>query len=312
VAAHIDSTLRLQSERSLGLGNAVTESNSSSARRARCPRHSHRYRNEHLQHLTVGNHRLEYAWYGPGPHEAPTIVFLHEGLGSVAMWRDFPERVIAATGLGALVYSRAGYGDSDPVDLPRPVRFMHDEALTNLPQVLKATGVREAILLGHSDGGSIALIHAGSRAATPPGVTLRGLILEAPHVFVEEVGLDSIRAIAETFRHGQLRDRLQRYHGRNVDGTFWGWNKVWLDPAFRAWNIEEYLPQIQVPVLIIQGENDQYGTILQVKAIEDECQAPVDTILIEDCGHSPHVDQPKLTIDAISKFVRDSVSDLTS
>ncbi len=200
---------------------------------------------EQLQYLTVGNHQLEYAWYGPDPDEAPTLVFLHEGLGSVAMWRDFPERVIAATGLGALVYSRAGYGDSDPIDLPRPVRFMHDEALINLPQVLKATGVREAILLGHSDGGSIALIYAGSKGATRQGVRLRGLILEAPHVFVEDVGLASIRAIAERYRNGQLRDRLQRYHGRNVDETFWRWNQVWLDPAFRAWNIEEYLPQIK-------------------------------------------------------------------
>jgi len=188
-----------------------------------------------VRHLTVGNHQLEYVWYGPGPDEAPTLVFLHEGLGSVAMWRDFPERVITTTGFGALVYSRAGYGDSDPIDLPRPVRFMHDEALITLPQVLNATGVREAILVGHSDGGSIALIHAGSKGAMQPGVSIRGLILEAPHVFVEEVGLDSIRAIAEKYRNGPLRDRLQRYHGTNVDKTFWGWNQVWLDPAFRPY-----------------------------------------------------------------------------
>lgn len=265
-----------------------------------------------MQYLTVGSHQLEYAWYGPNPDEAPTLVFLHEGLGSLAMWRDFPERVIAATGLGALVYSRAGYGDSDPIDLPRPVRFMHDEALISLPQVLKAAGVREAILLGHSDGGSIALIHAGSEGATHQEVTLRGLILEAPHVFVEDVGLVSIRAIAEKYRNGQLRDRLQRYHGRNVDGTFWGWNQVWLDPAFRAWNIEEYLPQIRVPVLVIQGANDEYGTILQVKAIQDLCRAPVSTILLKDCGHSPHVDQPELTMDAICRFLRDQVDYLST
>ena len=257
-----------------------------------------------MRHLTVGNHQLEYVWYGPGPDEAPTLVFLHEGLGSVAMWRDFPERVITTTGFGALVYSRAGYGDSDPIDLPRPVRFMHDEALITLPQVLNATGVREAILVGHSDGGSIALIHAGSKGAMQPGVSIRGLILEAPHVFVEEVGLDSIRAIAEKYRNGPLRDRLQRYHGTNVDKTFWGWNQVWLDPTFRSWSIEEYLPQIRVPVLVIQGADDQYGTMLQVKVIQDGCQAPVSTVLIEDCGHSPHVDQPELTIDAIWRFLR--------
>lgn len=265
-----------------------------------------------MQYLTAGNHQLEYTWYGPDPDEAPTLVFLHEGLGSVAMWRDFPERVFAATGLGALVYSRAGYGDSDPIDLPRPVHFMHDEALINLPQVLKATGVREAILLGHSDGGSIALIYAGTEAAAHQGVRLRGLILVAPHVFVEDVGLVSIRGIAERYRNGQMRDRLQRYHGRNVDGTFWGWNQVWLDPSFRGWNIEEYLPQIRVPVLVIQGANDEYGTILQVKAIEDGCRAPVNTILIEDCGHSPHVDQPEFTIAAICRFLREQVDYLST
>lgn len=184
---------------------------------------------------------------------------------------------------------------------------MHDEALITLPQVLKETGLREAILVGHSDGGSIALIHAGSKSdAQHQGVSIRGLILEAPHVFVEEVGLDSIRAIAGKYRNGQLRDRLQRYHGRNVDQTFWGWNQVWLDPAFCAWNIEEYLPQIHVPVLVIQGANDQYGTMLQVRAIQDGCQAPVSIVVIEDCGHSPHIDQPDLTLDAIRRFLYDA------
>jgi pimeloyl-ACP methyl ester carboxylesterase len=223
------------------------------------------------------------------------------------MWRDFPEQVITATGFGALVYSRAGYGDSDPIELPRPVRFMHDEALITLPQLLKTTGVREAILVGHSDGGSIALIHAGSRAVIQHETSIRGLILEAPHVFVEEIGLESIRAIGEKYRNGQLRLRLKRYHGRNVDKTFWGWNNVWLDPAFRAWNIEEYLPQIRVPILVIQGAADQYGTIRQVETIQDGCQAPVTTVLIENCGHSPHVDQPKLTLDAIWGFLREEV-----
>ena len=260
-----------------------------------------------MRHLTVGDHQLEYVWYGSGPDEAPTLVFLHEGLGSVAMWRDFPERVVAATGLGALVYSRAGYGDSDPIALPRPVRYMHDEALITLPQVLKAAGVRETILVGHSDGGSIALIHAGGKGATQQGISIRGLILAAPHVFVEEVGLDSIRAIAEKYRNGPLRDRLRRYHERNVDETFWGWNQVWLDPAFRSWNIEEYLQHIRVPVLVIQGANDQYGTTLQVRAIQDRCRGPLTAIVLDDCGHSPHVDQPELTMDAIRKFLCEAV-----
>jgi pimeloyl-ACP methyl ester carboxylesterase len=188
---------------------------------------------------------------------------------------------------------------------------MHDEALIILPGVLKATGVQTAVLVGHSDGGSIALIHAGSRGrAMQHGALIRGLILEAPHVFVEEVGLVSIRALAEKYRHGRLRNSLQRYHGRNVDETFWGWNRVWLDPAFRSWNIEEYLPEIRVPVLVIQGADDQYGTVLQVRAIQDRCQAPMSVILIEDCGHSPHVDHPEIIINAMVKSLREEVTDL--
>ena len=263
-----------------------------------------------MPHLKIGNKQLEYVWHGPGPAEAPTLVFLHEGLGCVAMWRDFPKRLAEATGSGALVYSRAGYGNSDPAELPRAVRFMHDEALATLPQVLDAFAIREAILVGHSDGGSIALIHAGgistgnSHDGGPestknlPGPSsktlIRGLILEAPHVFVEEVGLESIREIAEEYRTAPplLKQRLARYHGKNVDETFWGWNDVWLNPEFRSWNIEEFLPQITVPVLLIQGQDDQYGTLAQAKAIETGCQAPVRTVLLADCGHSPHIDQP--------------------
>jgi len=251
-----------------------------------------------MAHLKAGNHQLEYVWYGPPPSEAPTLVFLHEGLGCVSMWRDFPQQMVAATRCGALVYSRAGYGKSDPAQQPRSVRFMHDEALITLPQVLAAMAIREAILVGHSDGGSIALIHAGGAPAT----VVSRLILEAPHVFVEEVGLHSIRGIAEEYGNGQLRRRLERYHGKNVDETFWGWNDVWLDPEFRSWNIEEYLPQIRVPVLLLQGEDDQYGTLRQIEAIEKGCPAPVSKRLLAHCGHSPHLDQPELMIEAITEF----------
>jgi pimeloyl-ACP methyl ester carboxylesterase len=252
-----------------------------------------------VAHLRIGNQQLDYKWLGAAPAEAPTLVFLHEGLGSVSMWRDFPKRVVEATGDGALVYSRAGYGDSDPVDLPRTVHFMHDEALITLPKVLDAMSIREAILIGHSDGGSIALIHAGGTK----DARVRGLILEAPHVFVEEHGLRRISAIAEEYRNGDLRRRLKRHHGRNVDCAFWGWNSVWLDPEFRSWNIEEYLPKIRVPVLVIQGEDDSYGTLRQVEAIEKRCSGPVTTVILEDCGHSPHVDQPATTLEAIVEFV---------
>ena len=251
-----------------------------------------------MPQVRIADKNLEYEWHGPGPDAAPTLVFLHEGLGCVAMWRDFPERLAGETGCGALVYSRAGYGNSDPIELPRPVGFMHKEALVTLPQVLEAFEIREAILVGHSDGGSISIIHAGGTSDP----RLRGLILEAPHAFVEEVGLESIRAIAGEYRHANLQKPLARYHG-NVDATFWGWNDAWLNPEFRSWNIEEYLPQIRVPVLLIQGQDDQYGTQEQIRKVEAGCQQPVRTVLLPDCGHSPHLDQPQRTLEAMKEFV---------
>lgn len=273
--------------------------------------------------ITIANRQLEYEWHGPSPDRsdaAPTLVFLHEGLGCVAMWRDFPARLAEQTGLGALVYSRAGYGKSDPIELPRPVTFMHEEALVVLPKVLDAFAMREAILVGHSDGGSIAIIHAGGNGDS----RVRGLILEAPHVFVEEVGVESIRKIGEQYREGgagrmpanrpqdagaptgapaSLRQRLARYHGEHVDRTFWGWNDVWLNPEFRSWNIEEYLAGIKAPVLLIQGEDDRYGTREQLRRIEAGCKGAVRTVMIEACGHSPHLDQPERALDAMKEFV---------
>jgi pimeloyl-ACP methyl ester carboxylesterase len=260
--------------------------------------------------LQIRDRRLEYAWHGPSPDAAPTLVFLHEGLGCVAMWRDFPQRLVETTGCGALVYSREGYGNSDPAQLPRPVRFMHDEALVTLPQVLAAMKVQKVILVGHSDGGSIALIHAGG---SPNGTAVLGLILEAPHVFVEDISIESIKAIGNHFSNGVLRGQLSRYH-QNLDETFWGWSKIWLDPEFRSWNIEEYLPQIKQPLLLLQGEQDQYGTLEQVKRIESGSSGNVQTLILKECGHDPHVDQPERTVEEISKFVslvlksRDGVS----
>lgn len=255
-------------------------------------------------HLTADGHRLEYAWHGPAPGEAPTLVFLHEGLGCVSTWRDFPRRLAEAAGCGALVYSRAGYGDSDPVALPRPVSFMHREALLTLPAVLDAAGVRDAILFGHSDGGSIALIYAGGAQ----DARVRGLILEAPHVFVEDLSVESIRGAAAQYESGQLRRALERHHGGNVECAFWGWNKVWLDPEFRSWNIEEYLRGIRVPVLLIQGEQDEYGTLRQIEAIESGCAGRVQSLVLPRCGHSPHRDQPERTLEAVVSFVRSELS----
>ena len=259
-----------------------------------------------MPHLVAAGRRLEYAWHGPGPDAAPTLVFLHEGLGSLSAWRDFPARLAAATGCGALVYSRAGYGGSDPVPLPRPLRFMHEEALLSLPEVLRAAAVRDAVLVGHSDGASIALIHAGAGAST----VVRALALEAPHVFVEDLTVRSIATAAESFTTGGLRRKLERHHGANVEVAFWGWNRAWLDPGFRSWNIEEYLPGVRVPVLAVQGAQDEYGTLRQLDAIEAGCAAPVQRLVLEGCGHAPHRDQPARTLAAMAEFVKDSVNDV--
>ena len=253
-----------------------------------------------MKSLVVGGHRLEHAWYGPPPGDAPTLVFLHEGLGCVRMWRDFPAEVAKGTGCGALVYSRLGYGGSDPVTLPRPLRYMHDEALVSLPDVLDAADVRDAVLVGHSDGASIAIIHAASRT----GARVRGLVLEAPHVVCEDISVRSIAKAREAYLHGDLRARLLRWHGSNVDGAFSGWNDAWLDPAFRAWNIEEYLPHVRVPALLVQGADDEYGTLGQLDAIEAGVRARVERLVLPSCAHAPHRDQPGPTLEAIVHFVR--------
>jgi len=217
------------------------------------------------------------------------------------MWRDFPQQVAEATGYGALVYSRAGYGSSDPITLPRDVSFMHDEALKVLPEVIEKLNLRDVILFGHSDGGSIALIYAGSEKATK----VRALILEAPHVFVEDVSVESIKSARDNYDNGSLRAGLARYHGNNVDCAFRGWNDVWLAPEFRTWNIESYLPNIQVPVLVIQGEEDQYGTHRQIDAIENQSGGIVETVGVPNCGHSPHRDQTQVVLDSVTAFLNE-------
>jgi pimeloyl-ACP methyl ester carboxylesterase len=179
---------------------------------------------------------------------------------------------------------------------------MHEEGFTGLPGVLDAAGVRTAYLVGHSDGGSIALLHASTPRAVP---RVRGLLLEAPHVFCEEVTVRAIEQARHEYLHGGLRARLARYHGENVECAFWGWNRAWLDPGFRAWNIEGFLPSVTVPVLVVQGTADPYGTLLQVDAIERGCGGPVRRCVFERCGHSPHRDQPEGTLQAMASFLRE-------
>lgn len=256
-----------------------------------------------LRFADLDEGRIEYQWIGPGPDEAPTLVFLHEGLGSVELWRGFPERVAAATGLGAVVYSRFGYGRSAPSRLPRSTRFMHDEALDVLPRLVRAWGLRDFLLVGHSDGGSIALIYAGAVAA--PG--LKGVITEAAHIFLEPISTASIRAARDAFENGDLARRLARYHGANTNCAFWGWAGPWLDGDFTAWSLTEYLPTIPVPVLAIQGEGDEYGTVAQLDGIVAQAGRATGPgarrLLIPDCRHSPHLDRPDIVLDAMTGFI---------
>ena len=248
--------------------------------------------------ISVNGLGIEASLHGPRPDRAPTLVLLHEGLGSVSMWRDFPERLANRTGYGVLVFSRPGYGKSDPVPLPRPLDYMNNEAFDVLPQVLDQAGVKKTILVGHSDGASIATIYAGGRQ----DFRVRGIVLLAPHFFVEDISIESIAAAKEAYEKGDLRTRLARHHGSNVDVAFRGWNDAWLDPGFRHWRIDDAIAHVRVPILIIQGKDDQYGTLAQVRLAEADAYCPVETAIFDRCGHSPHVDQTDATLEAIAAF----------
>jgi pimeloyl-ACP methyl ester carboxylesterase len=257
--------------------------------------------------VAAGSKRLEYEWLGPGPAAAPTLVFLHDGQGCVDTWRDFPAALAAATGCGALVYSRAGYGGSEALPGPWPVSFMHDEALAALPQVVAALDVRDGFLVGHSDGASISLIYAatsGAAGAGAPGSWLRGMALEAPHVFVEPVCLESIAKLPALYRQPDLWRRMVRHHGANAQGCFESWVEVWLRPEFREWSIEDLLPRVRCPVLAIQGDQDAYGTLDQLRAVAAGCAGPTETLVLPGCGHTPHRQQREATLAAMSGFLR--------
>jgi pimeloyl-ACP methyl ester carboxylesterase len=249
--------------------------------------------------LHIGGSELEYRMIGPPPSEAPTIVMLHEGLGSVGLWGDFPDLLQAETGVGVFVYSRAGYGASTSVTLPRPLDYMSVEALDVLPALLDRTGFRRGLLLGHSDGASIAAIYAGGRSDH----RIRGVAMIAPHFVVEDVSVASIAEIKRAYESTELRARLARWH-RDVDNAFHGWNDAWLDPGFRRWDISEYLAYIRVPVAIIQGADDQYGTVRQIEIAQQECYCPVDVTVISGAAHAPHREAPELTLSVVSEFVK--------
>jgi pimeloyl-ACP methyl ester carboxylesterase len=259
-----------------------------------------------MHFICAGGHRLEYRWIQPRGTpvvtELPVLVFLHEGLGCVALWKRFPDAVAEATSCSALVYSRYGYGKSDPLTEPRLVDYMHREALEVLPELLDALSIRNPVLIGHSDGASIALIHAGAGKRE-----VRGVVAMAPHVYVEDVSIASIAAAKVAFATTDLPARLGRYHD-DVASAFRGWNDIWLHPDFRAWNIGPCLSGIRCPVLLIQGEDDEYGTLAQVEAIERQVADGTRTVKLAQCRHVPHVDQREATLRAITAFVQGLVN----
>lgn len=243
---------------------------------------------------------IECQWIAPDSTGSDLLVFLHEGLGSASMWKDWPARVCAATGCRGLVFSRYGYGQSTPRPATEkwPVEFMHEQAREALPALFSALELDEEtpILFGHSDGASISLLYA---AMYPDRV--KAIALAAPHIFVEDVTVANIEQAREAYLNTDLPQRLARYH-QDVDSAFWGWNDIWLNPAFRAWNIEAYLDKIECPILAIQGEDDEYGTLEQIYGIQ-RIASQTQLCILADCRHSPHRDQPAAVIQALKTFI---------
>lgn len=250
-----------------------------------------------MPQITAAGRSIEYCWIEGADPALATLVFLHEGLGSIRQWRDFPAQVVKATGCRALVYDRYGYGDSEVLAEDRVgVDFMHREALTVFPEILSKLKIDNPILVGHSDGASIALIYAGRHPA-------RGVAVLAPHVFIEEICVTSVAQARQQFETTDLPQRLGKYH-RDSRKTFYLWADAWLDPAFLDWKIEEYLPGIRCPVLAIQGEADEYGTMAQLDAIQRRVGGPCELLKLPQCGHSPHQDQPEKVLQAVAGFVK--------
>ncbi len=250
--------------------------------------------------IEIGGAALECVWHGPAADEAPTILLLHEGLGCVAMWRDFPERLSSETGCGVLAYSRQGYGASDAVALPRPLSYMSDEAFNVLPLLIEHWNLRHIVLAGHSDGASIAAVYAGG---VSDGRVL-GTILISPHFFNEDLCVRTISDARESYEHGDLKSKLERYHGANADCAFYGWNGAWLDPDFMQWNIEEYLPATKSPVLLVWGADDPYGTIAQVHGAEAGYGERLTVAMMQNSSHWPFREESDATMTHIVAFVR--------
>ena len=255
-----------------------------------------------MQHLEDAAHyvaikgaNLEYRWAGNFTNDASPIVMLHEGLGSMAMWRDFPDRLAEQTGRRVFVYSRQGYGNSSPVTEKRDPDYMHVEGKVILPALLNQMGIQRPVLFGHSDGGSIAILYASHCDDAS------ALILEAPHVFVEELTVQSIAKAKSAFQSTDLKSKLARYHA-DPEASFWGWNDIWLDSRFLEWNIEQELTRVRCPISLIQGADDQYGTQAQLNAIGARVKQ-TEILVLDNCGHSPHRDHPDIVLDRTRAFV---------
>ncbi|MEZ5816890.1 MAG: alpha/beta hydrolase [Hyphomicrobiaceae bacterium] len=248
-----------------------------------------------MPHMEIDGIRLETRLI-PGDATKPWLVLLHEGLGSVSLWRDFPDKLARRLDMPALVYSRRGYGQSDGLAAPREPDFMHYEALEVLPKLLDGLSIERSFLVGHSDGASIALIHAAEHPDC-----IEGAVLMAPHVFVEAISQESIARISEVYERTDLRRRLSRHHA-HVDDAFFGWSRIWLDPRFRSWSLGHECQRLNVPTLLIQGEDDEYGTLAQLDAIEGAAPVRPERLVLGKCGHSPHRDREAEVIDAIAAF----------
>ena len=251
----------------------------------------------HVDRILVAGRELEIATVPRGAKGAPALLFLHEGLGSLGLWRDFPSMLAERTGCTAFVSSRYGNGFSQPLAEPRSPGYMHDEALDALPALLAAFEINDVILVGHSDGASIAVIFAGEFPSA-----VRGAVLEAPHLFVEDLSVRSIAAIRSEYEKGPLRERMARHHA-DADRTFYGWNDVWLSPAFRDWNIESSAAHLRTPVLAVQGLDDEYGTVAQIDALARNARGPVDRFMLAQCGHAPHRDRAALVLDTTASWI---------
>lgn len=255
--------------------------------------------------IKAGGRRLAVQQLRPERSNAgPTLVFLHEGLGCIAMWKEFPAALCARLGLEGVAYDRWGHGLSEPLDRPRRVRYLHEEALIVLPELLTELRIARPILIGHSDGGSIALLYAAAFPQAPAAV-----VTEAAHVFVEEVTLAGIRATVAAYATGKLAPRLARHHGDKTDRLFRAWAERWLSPEFRDWNIEAELPKIACPTLVLQGEDDEYGTPAQVTAIVERLAGPAEGVLLPDCGHVPHHQARAEVLELVARFLARHLAD---